>query len=57
MHEQKKIDGKGLIFRAGQCTALKSCRVGKMLFLLEKIVVVFIIIILQDVADERRYVF
>ena len=36
IREQKKNDEKGYFFRAGQCAALSSFRVGKMLFLLEK---------------------
>ena len=41
MREQKKNDEKGYFFRAGQCAALSSFRVGKMLFLKEKVCVFF----------------
>ena len=34
--QEKKNDEKGYFFRAGQCAALSSFRVGKMLFFIGK---------------------
>ena len=48
----KKTMRKGTFFRAGQCAALSSFRVGKMLFLQEK---GMFFTILQKVAEVREY--
>ena len=52
---KKTNDEKGYFFRAVQCAALSSFRVGKNAFFVEKGYVFFTI--LQKVAEVREYAF
>ena len=51
---KKKSDEKGYFFRAGQCAALSSFRVGKNAIFVEK---GMFFTILQKVAEVREYAF
>ena len=53
----KKNDEKGYFFRAGQCAALSSFRVGKMLFLYGNWKGYIFFTILQKVAKVRELAF